>query len=1103
MSAIANRWTGVGLPANTEITAANVNTVGNGSAVTASGLTSPGGTIATEGRGIRVVVATSSSVRRIDATVTGTALRTQCRLTVDTFPTGSDSIIKSVRSSSAAIRAFILSVSGRLGIGGLANTTLAPAVAVGDRVLIDFVSAQAASPTVSNGRVFFRVVNLSNPTWNGTGDYFYDSGYTLDVGTVEYAQIRFGKVSTTDVLAAPGLLFEHLGWETITVNPAHTSEAQAKAYFADAPTEPVVDTPPPTIPPSTFRRAPGGSWEPGWFMPGVLYTRRHPDTTWTSPGRPPLPGGGDGAHVIVGLIQSNIRGAANDWDASDQYNNPLIEMWRWSDGKLVQATEPLSTRDTATGMGAMNTFVKAYAAANPGQRIVVVNTARGGTGLTLPATNPAGTAFTWDPNAANDANNLARTSVTAINSIMAGLPSGSKIVAFLANHGSTDGSNGTTKDTFKTLLANWITFLRAQTNTPTVPYLMLQMRPSLLAENRHNIIDQGQQEVAAATPNVEHVPAPVGTEYANNDSVHFNARGVREIGSRLYQRFASLAGTPEAVAGQVVAGAVPLGSASYPIVGEARYVATGGSNSAAGTQAAPWATLAHAITNTPTGGTIVLRGGVHYTGSLSTPSGKTLRIMNQPGEAVWLDGTQEFTGWTSSGDGTWSAPYSITFQRATPYAGTNPLRNHPDQVWLDATQLTQVADGTTPGAGQFSVNQTTDRLTIGSNPSGKIVRASVHNTLLVASGRVDLLGIGVRRYSPETMEFLNSMIYYGGTAHESIIENCHFRESHMAAVSLTKNDMRVSSNTFEDCGHAGVHAAGTVGLVFEKNVIRRVNRQGWQAEPTVAGIKIARTDQVTVRHNVVYDVAGTYGIWLDVSVTRFNVHSNHVHAGSEVMKHGIEAELSDGGKYAGVQHRSYIVGNNVTGAKVGVLLYSTGYTTVANNDLRGNEIGFQVWQDSRYNDESTSNNRTFEECPWIARANESINNAYQTTGGYNIQLIAYDDGGRHNLTGLDMLTRIAGDWYNTAPPGAMVQLGRTGGVRTSYNTPALLAAAGSDVGGPIGSKLGTVGQSSAYPTAAQMEATAVPASAVVAGMLGVPVGARLIGPNVASLPVVV
>lgn len=251
-------------------------------------------------------------------------------------------------------------------------------------------------------------------------------------------------------------------------------------------------------------------------------------------------------HVVWGLIQSNVRGPVSDFEASDQYTGLPVDMWRFSDSTIVAASEPLSTRDTGTGMGVLNTFVKDYVANRlpSGDRVLIVNLARGGTGFSLPSTNPGGTAFTWDRAQPDDANNLARTSVTVMKSILS-LPSlsGAKHVAAVANHGSTDGVNSSTGYTpamFKAALTDWITWLRSELVKPELPYLMMQMRPSLIAnETRHRLIDEAQQQVAGEQSLVRHVPSPVGSSYEAGDSVHFNLAGVREIGHRLYSSYAS------------------------------------------------------------------------------------------------------------------------------------------------------------------------------------------------------------------------------------------------------------------------------------------------------------------------------------------------------------------------------------------------------------------------------------------------------------------------------------------------------------------------------------------------------------------------------------
>ena len=235
MSAIAKRWTGDGLPDGTVLTAGNVNTAGNGDTVVFN--SSGTATIVTEGSGFRVSDAASSGIRRIDMALSGTGARTQDRVKVDVLPTGGASSIRVVRDGSANKAVVLLNTDGtlQLSAGGTIAASVTPAVALGDVLLIDLVAALHSSPTTANGRVFYRVKNLTNPAWASGGEFFYDSGYTRDLGVANFASTRVGKMST-ELLGLAGILYELPGWEDITVNVADTSVSAAKGYFADAPT---------------------------------------------------------------------------------------------------------------------------------------------------------------------------------------------------------------------------------------------------------------------------------------------------------------------------------------------------------------------------------------------------------------------------------------------------------------------------------------------------------------------------------------------------------------------------------------------------------------------------------------------------------------------------------------------------------------------------------------------------------------------------------------------------------------------------------------------------------------------------------------------------
>lgn len=265
---IANSWNGAALPAGTQITTDNVNTAGNGSPVTLSVAFPEDTTIVKEGAGFRVTGVTSTAIGRMNATVTGRAALVQLRLKVDVIPTSSSTVV-AIRNSSASIRNILLSSTGQIGMSNI--SPMSPALAVGNVVLIDAVVAQSATPTATNGRVFFRVRNLTNPTWNETGEFFYDSGYTVDNGTAEIVSIRTGKQST-ELLPSPGNLYEHFGWQAITVSASDTSETQAKAYFADAPVDPA-----PVVPPTSGDAVPiaGPGTGTGWTVYGGAASAGH------------------------------------------------------------------------------------------------------------------------------------------------------------------------------------------------------------------------------------------------------------------------------------------------------------------------------------------------------------------------------------------------------------------------------------------------------------------------------------------------------------------------------------------------------------------------------------------------------------------------------------------------------------------------------------------------------------------------------------------------------------------------------------------------------------------------------------------------------------
>lgn len=557
---------------------------------------------------------------------------------------------------------------------------------------------------------------------------------------------------------------------------------------------------------------------------------------------------------------------------------------------------------------------------------------------------------------------------------------------------------------------------------------------------------------------------------------------------------------------------------TYPIPTDGTqvvYVSPSGSDTGAGTLASPFKTIQHAISasSTLSGAVLVLRAGSYHE-SLTTPSTKTLTLQAYPGELVTLDGAKVYSSWTSNGDGTYWAAYTIDFTRfdTTGYSGSDALRNYPDQVWVDGVALTQVADGTKPAAGQFSVDQTANRLTIYGNPAGHTVRVSELATALIGSGRLDCYGIWFRRYSPQSVTYPNAMIFMGGNSAGNIFENCVFSESGMAGLSLTKPDCVVRSCTFQDLGYTGLFWTQADGLTVQGNLFRRLNRGRWSPQPATGGMKGTRTgssplNQFSISDNYITDVPGSNGIWLDVSCIQFSITNNVVDgSGLTSMQYGIVVEESDGGNIGGVQTAAYIVGNKISGCSAGAIrVLDTGWTRVWNNDVRDNNIGIYAQQDRAQNSgtQVAAGNRTNAECPWHTVHNEYVNNIISPSAGgtYKIQFMSYDNGPKVDK-GWDQIDLLAGNRFVPDPTGgSMAQLGNLGAttsLRTTFHTLAALAASDSTVGGPPGAKLGTNYQASDLgdPTT-----YGVPLTAVVAAAVRGSTGDILVGPNTDKLPI--
>jgi hypothetical protein len=241
LSTISDRWTGAGVSDGTALTSANVATSGN---YTGSGTWSHviGGTPTRvyADNGFTADVTTGADFCRIEGlhASNAPAIRLQLIFTPPPATSGLFEILTARNITPTTVSHMRFDGTGLTFVvrdnTNAVDLGISPAIGAGDRILIDYVVATHSAPTTSNGRIFYRLTNKTNASWNTTGQHFYDSGYSRNVQIVNMSGMRAGKNSLTGTMptATP---FEFLGMEPITVNIADTSEAAAKAYFADDP----------------------------------------------------------------------------------------------------------------------------------------------------------------------------------------------------------------------------------------------------------------------------------------------------------------------------------------------------------------------------------------------------------------------------------------------------------------------------------------------------------------------------------------------------------------------------------------------------------------------------------------------------------------------------------------------------------------------------------------------------------------------------------------------------------------------------------------------------------------------------------------------------
>jgi parallel beta-helix repeat protein len=393
-------------------------------------------------------------------------------------------------------------------------------------------------------------------------------------------------------------------------------------------------------------------------------------------------------------------------------------------------------------------------------------------------------------------------------------------------------------------------------------------------------------------------------------------------------------------------GAAELGSISYPAPKNAIFVSLTGSDGAKGTKQKPLKSVQEAISTAKSGQTIVLRGG-SYSQRVTITSDKTVTIQPYRDEIVWFDGTNVVTNWHQSGamwtsDG-WTTQFdsSPTYERGAPdntepgFAFINPdfpLAAHPDQIWIDGTEQTQVATSGEVVPGTFAVDYAASRLYLGSDPTGHEVRSSSKTKAFgIQSKNTVIRGIGIRRYGTPVSGFGAITVEAPGVK----ISNVLIEQNATTGLFIGAGNVSLSNLTVRDNGMIGVGANYADNLLVSGLVVTGNNTQHFNNAPVSGGVKITRSRNVTIQKS---RFSGNFGpgLWFDQSDFNGNIISNQL---SNNAGHGLILEISD---------RFVVAGNRVSSnLGNGIKINNTSNVQVWNNTLTNNARDLDLAQDSR------------------------------------------------------------------------------------------------------------------------------------------------------------
>ncbi len=393
------------------------------------------------------------------------------------------------------------------------------------------------------------------------------------------------------------------------------------------------------------------------------------------------------------------------------------------------------------------------------------------------------------------------------------------------------------------------------------------------------------------------------------------------------------------------------------------HVSTAGSDTAAGTDAAPWRTIQHAVDALKPGDTAVIHKGIYREG-IEVKSGGTadapIAIVAFPGAHVVVSGADLLSdGWTKidGSEGAYSHEWSLRFPINGPNDLTHPgdpehvLTGRAEQVIHAGRLLRQVLRREHLAPGSFFVDLDAKKLAVwlrdGGNPERTDVETSARGQWFAASAGVSnvrIRGITFRHAANHAQR--GAFNIGGGATKGWLVEDCVFERASGPGASFSGDGLVVRRCNFQDNGQLGFGAYACNNTRMEDCGIYRNNTKGFSTGWEAGGLKITMSRSFGMFRCRAVDNRGV-GIWYDIGNEKSEVANCFIADNDEA---GIFYEIS----YSLHAHDNLLVNNANLGEKPrgawgsgGITLSSSEDCIVEHNTLIGNRDGITFREQNR------------------------------------------------------------------------------------------------------------------------------------------------------------